>query len=203
MIKFSLLLIITLSSQSTLAQNITILVLGDSISAAYGLAKNDGWVHLLSKRLEDDKQHNYAVINASISGDTTSGGLQRLPNALEQHDPDLVIIELGGNDGLRGLSLKNMRTNLEAMVALCKSRDVQVLILGMRIPSNYGPVYAERFNKVYAKAAQNTGSGLMPFFLEPVFKDRSNFQLDGIHPAARAQAPLLDGMWPYLLEILP
>ena len=190
-----------LLATSALAGEKTLLVIGDSISAGYGLPANQVWVERLNSRLSTQNQH-YTVVNASISGDTTSGGLSRLPAALKRHEPDIVIIELGGNDGLRGLSLKQMRLNLEAMTEKAKEHGAQVLLLGMQIPSNYGPAYTTRFNRVFHTVSESTGAALMPFFLEPIAGDIANFQADGIHPSAEAQELLLDGMWPYLEPLL-
>ncbi|MCB1754080.1 MAG: arylesterase [Gammaproteobacteria bacterium] len=201
MLRIFLLGIITTCAPLAVAQNITVLVLGDSISAAYGLSQEQGWVTLLQARLSD-RDPSYRVVNASISGDTSSGGLQRLPQALVTHDPDIVIIELGGNDGLRGQSLKNLRQNLEEMTRLSQAAGAKVLLLGMQIPSNYGPAYTERFSAAFTRVAKDTGAALMPFFLEPIGKDRTHFQSDGIHPSAAAQPLLLDGMWPYLEALL-
>ncbi|HBR98124.1 MAG TPA: arylesterase [Gammaproteobacteria bacterium] len=194
--------IIALTPWRAFAADITVLVLGDSISAGYGLSANQVWVDRLKSRL-DDARLNANVINASISGDTTRGGLERLPAALTRHEPDIVIIELGGNDGLRGLSLKAMRQNLEQMVTLSKDFGARVLLLGMRIPSNYGPAYTTRFNAVFHAAAEATEVALMPFFLEPIVSDNRYFQADGIHPSAEAQPLLLDALWPYLKPLLP
>ncbi len=201
MIKFVWLCIIALSSSVAFAENITVLVLGDSISAAYGLPQDKGWVKLLETRLQASHPDS-KVVNASITGDTTTGGLKRLPQALQQHRPDIAIIELGGNDGLRGQSLKNMRNNLVQMIQLGQSAKAKVLLLGMRIPSNYGPAYTERFQRVFQKASEATGAALMPFFLEPIATDRRYFQSDGIHPSIEAQEKLLDGMWPFLQPLL-
>lgn len=190
-----------LLATSALAGEKTLLVIGDSISAGYGLPANQVWVERLNSRLASQNQ-DYTVVNASISGDTTSGGLSRLPAALQRHQPDIVIIELGGNDGLRGLSLKQMRLNLEGMTEKAKEHGAQVLLLGMQIPSNYGPAYTTRFNHVFRKVSESTGASLMPFFLEPIAGDINHFQTDGIHPSAEAQQLLLDGMWPYLEPLL-
>lgn len=173
----------------------TILVMGDSISAAYGLAESEGWVSLMENELRPDYPE-LQVINASISGETTDGGLQRLPTALQQHEPDLVIIELGGNDGLRGQSLKLMQRNLSTMVNLVKATGAQALLLGMRIPTNYGEYYTERFFNVFGAVALQTQSAIVPFFLEPIATNLDYFLEDGVHPNAQAQpimlAPVLE-----------
>lgn len=168
---------------------ITVLVFGDSLSAAYGLAESDGWVQLLQAEL-DKLESNVTVFNASISGETTAGGLLRLPAAIERFQPDIVVLELGGNDGLRGQSLKAMRENLSAMTTIAQQASAEVLILGMRIPPNYGPVYTERFYDTFSDVAQEHNAYLVPFFLEPIATSRDFFQRDGIHPTAQAQ-PLL------------
>ena len=168
---------------------IKVLVFGDSLSAAYGLAESDGWVQLLQAKL-DEQASNVTVFNASISGETTAGGLLRLPAAIERFQPDIVVLELGGNDGLRGQSLKTMRENLSAMTTIAQQASAEVLILGMRIPPNYGPVYTERFYNTFSDVAQEHSVDLVPFFLEPIASSRDFFQRDGIHPTAQAQ-PLL------------
>ena len=176
----------------------TVLVVGDSISAAYGLAERDGWVQLASDQLSDDA----TFVNASISGDTTSGGLARLPEALERFKPSVVVIELGGNDGLRGYSLKDMRENLTAMVDASESAGASVLLLGMQIPSNYGTAYTRRFAQIFQKVAESTGAALVPFFLEPIATNRDFFQRDGVHPTAEAQPLLVEHVIPALKSLL-
>jgi len=177
------------------------MVVGDSISAAYGIAEEDGWVQLLRERLADNNLP-HQVINASISGDTTSGGLARLPKAFDKHQPDILVIELGGNDGLRGLSLKKMRNNLSAMVKLCQVNDCQAVLLGMRIPSNYGQAYAERFQGSFARVAEEFDIPLSPFFLEGVATEEELMQADGIHPEEAAQPILLDTAWTLIEPLL-
>ena len=167
----------------------TVLVIGDSIGAGYGLEEHERWVQLLETKLQKN-QPDLDIINASISGDTTSGGLARLPAALKRFEPSLVIIELGGNDGLRGYPVKQMQKNLEAMSTLAQETGAQVLIAGMLIPSNYGSAYLQRFADAFVNAADNTGASLLPFLLEPIATERDYFQKDGIHPNAKAQ-PLI------------
>ncbi len=167
----------------------TVLVIGDSIGAGYGLEEHQRWVTLLEEKLQQ-LDPEFSIINASISGDTTSGGLQRLPASLERFNPSIVIIELGGNDGLRGYSVKQMQSNLESMATLAQESGAEVLIAGMLIPSNYGPAYLERFADAFVKAAENTNATLLPFLLEPIATSRDYFQDDGIHPNAEAQ-PLI------------
>jgi len=172
----------------------TILVVGDSISAAYGLEIERGWVALLQQRLTE-RGLSYQVVNASISGDTSAGGRNRLPALLEQHQPSLVVIELGGNDGLRGLPLSNLQDNLRAMVQLAKQQEAQVILLGMRIPPNYGARYNEGFYQVFQHVAELESVLVMDFFLEGVGGVPGMVQADGIHPTEQAQAILLDNAW--------
>ena len=179
----------------------TLLVVGDSISAAYGLAPGTGWVDLLSARLATQK-FAYRVVNASISGDTTAGGRSRLPALLATHKPAIVIIELGGNDALRGGNLASTRDNLAAMVAAVQNAKAKPLIIGMKIPPNYGPAYVREFDALYSSVATAAKVPLVPFFFEG-FGERSDlFQGDRIHPTAAAQPLLLDNVWPTLLPLL-
>lgn len=175
----------------------TILVVGDSISAAYGLEIERGWVALLQQRLTE-RGLSYQVVNASVSGDTSAGGRNRLPALLEQHQPSLVLIELGGNDGLRGLPLSNLQDNLRAMVQLAKQQEAQVMLLGMRIPPNYGTRYTEEFYQVFQHVAELESVLVVDFFLEGVGGVPGMVQADGIHPTEQAQAILLDNAWPIL-----
>jgi len=183
------------------AQAPTILVLGDSLSAGYGIAAEQGWVSLLARRLKDQGLP-HRVVNASISGDTTAGGLSRLPAALEKHQPRIVLIELGANDGLRGQPVAEMRSNLKKLVALAQARKAQVLLFEMRIPSNYGLTYTDNFRKAFTEVATEAKVGLVPFFLMPIAADPKNFLEDGLHPAAAAQPQLLDAVWPKLATLL-
>lgn len=199
-----LLLLSTVTPADTTPGGPSIVVLGDSISAHYGLSEADGWVELMRQALQADYP-DVRVHNASISGDTTSGGLQRLPRALERFQPDIVIIELGGNDGLRGSSLKQMTANLQGMVDAAHSHGAQALILGMQIPSNYGPAYTEKFASAFVEVAETTGAALVPFLLAPITKgpgDRKYFQADGIHPTAEAQPLMLQVVLPELTQLL-
>lgn len=183
----------------------TLLVVGDSLSAEYGLQRGTGWVALLDKRLRDEGKPIH-VVNASISGDTTSGGLSRLPALLTQHKPQVVLIELGGNDALRGLPLKTSQDNLEAMVKIAQSQGARVLLLGMQVPPNYGPQYATEFSAMYAAVAKRHKTGLVPFFLKGV-ADADNadtlFQSDRIHPVGAAHPTMLGNVWPALRKLLP
>lgn len=187
-IRFCLIFAAVLSSGAR-AEGYNVLVVGDSISAAYGISEQDGWVSLAEKQLREEG-FDVNFTNASISGDTTGGGLRRLPGALDRFNPDLVIIELGGNDGLRGYPTNAMQKNLESMATIAKTFGADVLIQGMMIPSNYGAAYLRLYAKAFETAATNTGSLFLPFLLEPIAQDRNNFQSDGIHPTAEAQ-PLL------------
>jgi len=180
-----------------MAQAQTLLVVGDSISAAYGIEIEQGWVARLQQRL-NQRELSYQVVNASISGDTSAGGRTRLPALLEQHQPDLVVIELGGNDGLRGLSLVSLKDNLSAMVELARQQGSRVIVLGMRIPPNYGPRYTEGFYQVYQQLAQEQNVPVLGFFLEGIGGVPGMVQNDGIHPTAAAQPLLLDNAWPLI-----
>ena len=157
------------------------LVVGDSLSAAFGITQEESWVALLGERLQA-RGYGYGVVNASITGDTTTGGLKRLPRALKLHQPAIVIIELGGNDGLRGTPIQVMRTNLEEMIKLAQAAGAGVILAGMQIPSNYGDSYTKAFAAVYPELARKYQTGLVDFFLEDVALDIALFQADGIHP---------------------
>lgn len=179
----------------------TVLVVGDSISAALGLETSQGWVSLLQKRL-DDEGFEHRVVNASISGDTSAGGASRLPALLGEHKPELVIIELGGNDGLRGQPPAQLQHNLAGMVEQSQKTGAKVLLLGMRLPPNYGKRYTDAFALVYQDLASARQVPLVPFFLEGVGGVEGMMQADGIHPAASAQGKLLDNVWPTLKPLL-
>jgi acyl-CoA thioesterase-1 len=179
-----------------------ILVLGDSLSAAYGIRLEQGWVALLQGRLKA-KGYGHRVINASASGETTGGALARLPRALERHRPSIVIVELGGNDGLRGLPLGDVRANFEALIRLSREAGAKVLLVGMRIPPNYGPRYSQGFHDLYGELARQHRLPLVPFFLDGIALDDSLMLEDGLHPNAAAQPKLLDQVWPQLQTLLP
>jgi acyl-CoA thioesterase I len=182
-----------------------ILVVGDSLSAEYGLARGAGWVALLQSRLAAEK-FDAQVINASISGDTTSGGRSRLPALLKQHQPTIVIIELGGNDALRGLPLAMTRDNLTTMSAAAKAAGAKVLLLGMQMPPNYGRQYGLDFAGMFAEVAKAQRASLVPFLLKGVADVAGAdklFQADGIHPTAQAHPVMLDNVWPQLKPLLP
>jgi acyl-CoA thioesterase-1 len=178
-----------------------ILVVGDSLSAAYGIARDEGWVALLERRLRV-QGYGQPVINASVSGDTSRGALARLPALLDGHRPGVVIIEIGGNDGLRGLPLDVLRSNLSSMIEAAEKADARVLLLGMRIPPNYGPRYAEGFREIYEDLSDRYDAALVPFLLEGVALDPKLMQDDGIHPRAAAQPMMLDLVWPALEPLL-
>lgn len=179
----------------------TVLVMGDSLSAAYGLSPEQGWVALLAKRLEEQKP-GWRVVNASVSGETTGGGAVRFPRALEEHAPDVVILELGANDALRGLPLEPVQVNLQRMIEATKAANAKVLLVGIEIPPNYGPDYADAFRTMFATLASENGIAFLPFLLEPIAADLSQFQTDTIHPTAQAQPKVLDHVWPALVPLL-
>lgn len=194
-----LLCLLALPSLSASAR--TLLIVGDSISAGWGVELEQGWVSLLQQRLAE-REMAAAVVNASVSGETSSGGLARLPALLEAHQPDLLMIELGGNDGLRGTPLATMQQNLSQMIELGQAAGADVLLLGMRIPPNYGPRYTQGFEQVFVDLAAQYRVPLMPFFLEGVAGDPALMQDDGIHPRAEAQSQLLENAWPLLADWL-
>lgn len=194
---------LALFTQMTLA-NIasakTILVVGDSISAGYGIELEQGWVNLLRQKLKE--MGEYTVVNASVSGDTTQIGAARLPTLLEQHSPDIVLLELGGNDGLRGFPLKVMENNLRQMTQAVLDAQAKVLLVGIQIPPNYGPRYTEEFFAIYGKISEEFSAPLAPFILDKVALEPELMQDDGIHPKADGQPQLLENVWPYLEPLL-
>lgn len=196
-----LLLCLMLCAPAAYSASKTLLVLGDSISAEYGLPRETGWVSLLQKRVTDDKLA-VNVVNASISGETTAGGLTRLPALLQQHEPALLIIELGGNDGLRGLSLAATQANLREMIKAADRIGARVLLLGMRVPPNYGPDYSKRFAAMYQGLARERNVKLVPFLFAGLEDTERFFQQDRIHPNQRAQPVMLDTVWPILRPLL-
>ncbi len=178
-----------------------ILVFGDSISAGYGINVDAGWVALLQAKL-DKRGYGYRVINASVSGETTAGGLERLPRALALHHPDILILELGGNDGLRALPATRMRANLERMVALARAARARVLLLGMRIPPNYGPRYTREFHRAFVDLARRDKLAFVPFLLHGIALRPELMQADGLHPNRLGQPLLLANVWPALRPLL-
>ncbi len=186
------------SMAQTKSQPPTLLVVGDSLSAAYGIPQETGWVTLLSQRLDSQAR----VINASISGETTSGGASRLAGLLEKHRPDIVILELGGNDGLRGLPPQQMQANLNSMIEQSLASDAEVLLVGIDIPPNYGQAYREAFGQVFQKLADEYHLPLLPFLLDGVALKPELMQDDGIHPTAEAQPRILDNVWARLTPLL-
>ncbi len=178
-----------------------ILIFGDSLSAAYGIGENEGWVTLLANRLAQENSE-LEVVNGSVSGETTTGGRARLPSLLQRYKPAFVLIELGGNDGLRGLPLSLMRENLTDMIQLSQKSGATVMIAGMQIPPNYGPRYTEPFFAQYAELAEEFDLYLIPFLIDGIPQQPELMQADGIHPKAEAQSMILDNFWPVLLEAL-
>lgn len=189
------------ASPATGSQPHTLLVVGDSLSAEYGLARGTGWVPLLAKRMSE-QYPNYQIVNASISGDTTSGGVARLPALLKRHQPAIVVLELGANDALRGLSLQLTEKNLLDMAQRSRQAGAQVLIVGMQIPPNYGRDYAQRFAALFPAVAKAEQAQLVPFLLEGMATQREMFQADGIHPNEQAQPALLNNVWAALQPML-
>ncbi len=183
------------------AERPAVMVLGDSISAAYGMTLEQGWVNLLQKRL-DAENFDYQVVNASISGDTTGGGLNRLPALLEKHSPKVVILELGGNDGLRGYPIKTLRDNLSAMTHLSRETGAAVLLLPMEVPPNLGSRYTRMFRESFPMVASEHDARVGRFLLDGVATHPALMQADGIHPTAEAQGRLLDNVWPDLEPLL-
>ncbi len=179
----------------------TALVVGDSISAAFGLETSQGWVHLLQQRL-NDSEHDYQVVNASISGDTSAGGLARLPALLREHEPDIVIIELGGNDGLRGQPPAQLKRNLAAMAEQAQQAGAKVLLLGMRMPPNLGQRYTSAFADAFDSLAAEKDLPYVPFLLEGIGGVQGMMQADRVHPTAQAQELMLDNVWPVLEPLL-
>jgi acyl-CoA thioesterase I len=178
-----------------------LLVVGDSISAGYGLASGESWVDLLAKRLAQDG-YRERVVNASISGDTTAGGRARLPALVREHRPAIVVIELGGNDALRGGNLDATRANLDAMVKAAQAARAKVLLVGMKVPPNYGPAYARGFDALFVDVANANRVPLVPYLFEGFGDDLAQFQADRIHPTAAAEPRILDNVWPSLVPLL-
>jgi acyl-CoA thioesterase-1 len=194
-------LLATLAASAGAAAAPVVMVLGDSISAGYGLPSETGWVALLQRRLAAD-HYPHQVVNASITGDTTAGGKARLDALLARNHPAVTVIELGGNDGLRGGSLDAMRANLDAMTAAAQKSGSRVIIVGLRMPPNYGPAYVNRFDATFAGVARERKATLVPFLFEGFAEDNAMFQPDRIHPALAAQGVMLDNVWAQLKPLL-
>lgn len=202
LITLLLLSLIALTVSATDESNVPIvLVLGDSLSASYGIPENEGWVTLLQQELIRTNIRA-KVVNFSRSGETTTGALEKLPMALNEHRPDIVLIELGGNDGLRGYPVKRIERNLTQMVELAQEAGASVVIAGMQLPPNYGPRYTRNFRNIYPRVAQSTQSVLVPFFLENVATDRSLMQADNIHPNSKAQRLLLENVYDFIVRAI-
>lgn len=197
----ALLLAVAVVAPSAHSASKTVLVLGDSLSAEYGIRRGSGWVTLLEEKMKQEGI-DANVVNASISGETTSGGRTRLPALLSRHKPSVVIIELGANDALRGMPLSSSEANLRSMVESAKKADAEPLLVGMKIPPNYGREYTERFSAFYEKVAKDTNVPLVPFFLEGVAQNPALFQTDRLHPTAEAQPVMFNNVWPYLKPML-
>lgn len=178
-----------------------ILVLGDSLSAAYGLNPDSGWIALLGERLAA-RGYPHRIVNASVSGETTSGGLTRLPPLLERHRPEVLLVQLGANDGLRGFAFDRTDANLTRLVRLGREAGARVLLVGIRLPPNYGAAYADGFQAIFSAVAEREGTGLVPRLLDGVAEDWALMQADGLHPNAEAQSRLLDNVWPALEPLL-
>ena len=188
---------IYLSSWAAADENLTLLIYGDSLSASYGIEQEQGWVNLLKIKLLSEKLP-VDVVNGSVSGETTTGGLARLPAMLNSYEPELLILELGGNDGLRGLPLELMHENLASMIDLAKANGAEVILTGIQIPPNYGPRYTAPFFDTYAALAEQKSLPLVPFLIEGIPQQPELMQNDGIHPRAEAQLMILDNVWPIL-----
>jgi acyl-CoA thioesterase-1 len=196
-----ILLLLILTAVAPVHAARTILVFGDSLSAGYGLPAGSGWVSLLEQRLKRDRL-DYTIVNASISGETTLGGRNRIADALAEHKPAVVIVQLGGNDGLRGNSIEETRRNLIAIVGASRKAGAKVLLVGMRIPPNYGKVYTRRFEALFAEVARQQNASLVPFMLQGFADKPEWFQSDGIHPAVEAQPRILDNIYRRLRALL-
>jgi len=198
---FAIFAVLLLMASCAHSASNTVLVLGDSLSAEYGLQRGTGWVVLLENKIKTDNI-NAKIVNASISGDTTSGGKNRLPALLQRQHPSVVVIELGANDGLRGLPLTAAESNLSAMILVAKKAKAKVLLVGVPLPPNYGREYNSKFAAIYTKLAKSTNSALVPSLVDG-FGDKPHlFQTDGLHPTADAQALILNNVWPHIKPLL-
>ncbi|HEY9120688.1 MAG TPA: arylesterase [Marinobacter sp.] len=193
--------LICVGVQTQASQN-TLMIFGDSLSAAYGVQTEEAWVALLKERLDEEGLDQWQVVNASISGETTDGGLRRLPELLEKNEPDIVIIELGGNDGLRGFPPQVIRRNLSSMIEQVNESGARALLVGMQIPPNYGQRYTSAFAEIYPELAAEQDTELVPFFLDGIYDREGMMQDDDIHPTAEAQSQLLENVWPVLEPML-
>lgn len=189
---------LVLACQVAIADTRTLLVVGDSLSDAYGMPREAGWTHLLDQRLGEA----YTVVNASISGDTTAGAVSRIDDLLERNEPHALLIILGGNDGLRALSPAQLESNLEELIVRGKTAGARVLLMQIRMPPNLGPVYVQRFEAVYPRLAERHGVALLPFFLDGIFDQPGMMMPDGIHPTPEAQPRMLDNLWPHVKALL-
>lgn len=190
------------SGPASAIESKTLLILGDSLAAGYGFAAEQGWVNLTAQRLQDKHPH-WRVVNASISGETTAGGASRISAELQRYRPALVVIELGANDGLRGLPLAQVRSNLDRIIRAAKDSKARVLLIGMRLPPNYGNDYTQGFERLYVELSKQHEIALLPFLLEPIAGDRNAFQPDNLHPVAAVQSRLRDHVWNALKPLLP
>lgn len=191
---------VVMADETTPATNdsTTLLVWGDSLSAAYGIPVEKGWVNLLQEKLGD----KYKVVNGSISGETSAGGLTQLPDALKEFKPDYMLLELGANDGLRGIALDEMHSNLEQMIKLAQDAGAKVVLIGIKLPPNYGPAFNDKFDAVYTELAKQYDLPLVPFLLEGVAEDWDLMQADGLHPVAEAEPKVLENVWKVLEGVL-
>ena len=196
-----LLFCMMISIHSVASANSTIVIYGDSLSAGYGIDIKQGWVSLLQNRLLETG-YNYQVVNASISGETTAGGRHRINETLKKHQPEIIVIELGGNDGLRGMSLTQMKENLATMILTSIDYQAEVLLMSIEIPPNYGPRYNQKFRQTYTNLAKEHTVNLVPFLLKSVATNPAYMQADGIHPKANAQGMILENIWPFLTPLL-
>lgn len=196
-----LLLVLMLVAAPAWAETPVLMVLGDSLSAAYGIQRSQGWVSLLERRLEQEG-YPHRVVNSSISGDTTQGGLSRLPAALERHDPEVLVVELGGNDGLRGISPRETEGNLSRIIEQARARDIRVVLTGVKLPPNYGAAFNQLFTQVYAGLASRYGLPLAMLSLDEIAGQAGMIQEDGLHPTAQAQPLILETVWQALGPVL-
>ncbi len=199
-VRILVLVLLPFAATIAAAKQPTVLVMGDSLSAGYGIKLEEGWVNLLRQDLA--KKQQATIINASVSGETTSGGLTRFPALLSKHKPDIVILELGGNDGLRGQPIKIMRENLQAMINLSQATRAKIILAGMQIPTNYGARYTTQFKDVYSELATTNKTALIPFLLEGIAAHSELIQRDNIHPTAEAQPMIVKNVLPVLLPII-